>query len=478
MSWPAFFKESLIIGNPRSNIGICTLWSKKEIFAKKLEKKKYCVIGNLYTIDGISYIIKNILANPVINYIIVCGKDLSKSGEALIKFFEKGVDKNGRIIETNGYIHSNISSDLVELIRKNVKIIDLRGKEEELPKVLEKISEEGKHFTSPILLADEKGEEEEITSDIIGFRVEGELHEVWLKILDLIMKFGEEKKSQHALKQKEILNVLAIIKGDFSLKPFFGFSEKDIENYLDSFFSEKKPKEVEYTYGERLFRFTFKWISERFEAELKFFINQIDGIVKLLKRSPFTRRAVASLWNPFTDLGSKNPPCLTQITWNIKNGKLYQTCVFRSHDIFGAYLLNAIALRKLQENIAEKLEIPAGDLIILSQSAHVYENCWKKVERILEKYYRGKKVEFEEDKAGYFRIWIDRKKREIVVQHYLKDGRKSKFEFRGKEASSLYREILNENLISKLDHAAYLGKELARAEECLKTGKEYVQEGG
>lgn len=472
---PIFFKKSLIVGNLENNVVICTLWSKKEVFVDKLEKDKYCIIGNLYTTDGISYLFKNILANPVINYLIVCGKDLNRSGDALISFFEKGIDEKRKIIGSNAYLHSNIPLELIQVIRENIKIIDLRGREKKLPKILKNISNKGKNFINPVILADEIKKQEFLTSKITGFKVEGKLYKVWLKILDLIMKFGEEKRSEHELKQKEILDVLAIIK-DFSLKPFFGLEKKDVQNYINSFFFDEKKSEVEYTYGQRLFKFTFEYISEKFEVELKFFINQIEKITKKLKESPCSRRIVVSLWNPFIDLEAKNPPCLTQITWNIKNEKLYQTCIFRSHDLFGAYLLNALALRKLQERISEKVKVLPGDLIILSQSAHIYENSWRKVEDILNSNYRNREMSFEEDEAGYFRIRLDQKKQEIVAQHYLKDGRKTKFEFRGRNAISIYKRILNENLVFKIDHAAYLGKELAKAERCLKNKKEYIQE--
>lgn len=474
MSWPIFFKDSLIVGNSKFNVGICTLWSKKENFTKKL-KNKFCVIGNLYTAEGISYMLKNILANPVIRYLIICGDDLTKSGEILKKFFEEGIEEDGKIKGTENYIHSNLSKELIDIIRKNVKLIDLRGRENELSEVIEKLGKEEEPFTSPLILPDEKGVEEEINSEIVGFRVEGSLGEVWLKILDLIMKFGEVKESQHSLKQKEIIDVLAIIKS-FSLEHFFEINKNILKNYLRSFLSPRKQKGIEYNYGERLFKFSFKFVSEQFKTEMKFFINQIDKIVELLKKAEFTRRAVATIWNPFHDLNSPNPPCLTQINWLIKNRELYQTCIFRSHDIFGAYLLNAIALRKLQKKIARKLGIECGDLIILSHSAHIYENCWKRVERILKSYYRNKPMKFEEDKAGYFRIWIDERKKEIVVQHYLPNGKKSRFKFQGKKASELYKKILNENLITRIDHAAYLGAELARAEICLKEGKKFEQD--
>ena len=477
MGQSLFFKNKLILGNPKSNVVICTLWLKKEELARRLRKENYRMIGNLYTIDGISYLIKNILANPSVKYIIVCGKDLTGSGDALIKLFKNGIDSNGKIIGTNAWIHPNIRKELIEILRKNIKVIDLRGKEKEVPKVLKRIGGTGRLFMKPIILKDVGGiKTTEINTEIYGFRVEGRLDEVWLRILDLISKFGEVKESQHGLKQKEILDVLSIIRGEIKIKSFFGFDSKLAKRYINSFFSKKKPQGIEYTYGERLFKYTFKWLSKKFKSELTFFINQIDEIVKMLKSFPYSRRAVVSLWDPFSDLKSANPPCLTQITWNIKNSKLHQTCVFRSHDIFGAYPLNAIALKELQKKIAKKIGSKVGDLIILSQSAHIYENCWKKVEEILNKFYRCRLINLKSDPAGYFRIWIDWKRKEIIAQHYLNDGRKTHFQFRGRDAQEIYRRILNENLVTRIDHAAYLGKELQKAKECLENRRKYEQD--
>lgn len=55
-------------------------------------------------------------------------------------------------------------------------------------------------------------------------------------------------------------------------------------------------------------------------------------------------------------------------------------------------------------------------------------------------------------------------------------------EFRGKRAQDLYMAVFdyskknNKNWFKRLDHAAYLGKELKKAEICLENGTEYVQE--
>jgi len=132
MDWPVFFKEELKIGNLNSSVAICTLWTKKDIIHKKIPENKYCVCGNLYTIQGINPMIKNILANPKVRYIILCGSDLMESGKALINLMKNGIDENRKIVGSSGYIDSDIDAELVEKFRKNVKIINMCGKESKI----------------------------------------------------------------------------------------------------------------------------------------------------------------------------------------------------------------------------------------------------------------------------------------------------------------------------------------------------------
>ena len=81
------------------------------------------------------------------------------------------------------------------------------------------------------------------------------------------------------------------------------------------------------------------------------------------------------------------------------------------------------------------------------------------------------------DSAGMFKISIDRTESVIVAAHYLpSDINKPLNIIKGKTAESIYAKILEIGLVSKLDHAAYLGAELAKAEIALSTGKEYVQD--
>ena len=79
------------------------------------------------------------------------------------------------------------------------------------------------------------------------------------------------------------------------------------------------------------------------------------------------------------------------------------------------------------------------------------------------------------DPAGYLVIYPDRSRSLLVVEHYSNEGTLGCV-VEGVSPAAVYGEIIERGLISRLDHAAYLGRELARAEKSLETGERYVQD--
>ncbi|MBN1358177.1 DUF4346 domain-containing protein, partial [Candidatus Bathyarchaeota archaeon] len=81
------------------------------------------------------------------------------------------------------------------------------------------------------------------------------------------------------------------------------------------------------------------------------------------------------------------------------------------------------------------------------------------------------------DRQGIFRIIVDRNAENIVALHFTSaEADKPSNIIKGKTAETVYAKIVETGLITRLDHAAYLGNELAKAEIGLKTGKEYIQD--
>lgn len=79
------------------------------------------------------------------------------------------------------------------------------------------------------------------------------------------------------------------------------------------------------------------------------------------------------------------------------------------------------------------------------------------------------------DPAGYFVVYPDRRENKLVVEHYENSGTLT-LVIEGRTPAAVYGTIIARELITRLDHAAYLGRELARAQRSLETGEPYVQD--
>ena len=111
------------------------------------------------------------------------------------------------------------------------------------------------------------------------------------------------------------------------------------------------------------------------------------------------------------------------------------------------------------------------------------------------------KRQIELDPKGYFLIKIEPKSNELILEHYLNNidqkgravdpesgeliGCKTKSRnqptniYRGMTAKQVGIQISEGHgplPISRLDHAIYIGRELQRAEQCLRTGEQYIQD--
>lgn len=83
--------------------------------------------------------------------------------------------------------------------------------------------------------------------------------------------------------------------------------------------------------------------------------------------------------------------------------------------------------------------------------------------------------EWVHDPEGFFLVLLDRKSQEIVCEHYTKEGVLNEV-IRGRRASHIANTAIQRGLLSRLDHAAYLGQELAKAETSLALGLPYTQD--
>jgi tetrahydromethanopterin S-methyltransferase subunit A len=78
------------------------------------------------------------------------------------------------------------------------------------------------------------------------------------------------------------------------------------------------------------------------------------------------------------------------------------------------------------------------------------------------------------DPSGFLVVYPDGE-RGLVLEHYRNDGTLDCV-VEGRTPSAVGAAAVERGLVSRLDHAIYLGRELARAESSLRTGEPYVQD--
>ena len=83
--------------------------------------------------------------------------------------------------------------------------------------------------------------------------------------------------------------------------------------------------------------------------------------------------------------------------------------------------------------------------------------------------------EWVHDPEGFFVVLLDRDTRGIVCEHYTKDGVHDET-IRGTRAADMSNTAIRRGLLSRLDHAAYLGRELTKAESALAFNVPYTQD--
>mgnify|MGYP001772913104 FL=1 len=467
------YKDILII-NEKSNIGISTLWSKKEGILNLLSEKtreKVGIIGTTYTSFGINYMIETLAQNPQINILILYGADLSTSGNALVEIFR---NKDKETLEKYNIIfpYENIKE-----ILNTVKVIDLREsfKKKDLDSLIRTIEENYKPGIYRKLIdikVEEKSDLKSWPIPLSGHYIyETSVFRAWIKILDLITKFGYLKFTEYEEPSKEYLNIVVTIglygKKYEIEKEFFEFINKEeFEKHIGEVMSPKKPDNVEYTYGERLFNHPYGG-------------NQIEYIIEKLSKVPYSRRAVAITWDFIKDKNNSNPPCILYVHGIISGNYYNHTVLIRSNDMVKGWPVNIIGQIKLAEYIVNEInkrtgaDFSIGTVSTISVSAHIYQHDFKLVDEILSKYHY-KLREFIEDPKGNFLIYHENGK--VVVEHRTPDHSIITF----KESSDNFHEIYNKLkggiYFSLADHALYLGKELKKAFDKLKRGEKYIQD--
>lgn len=461
--WPIEYAEQLVVGRPASNWAICCSWSSRDRLKSLLDANQYAVIGNLYSRAGINPMLRNILANPVIRHVVLTGKSLTDSDDALLGFFEGGVDHDWRIVGNGGQIDRDIPLDVLEEVRRGVRLVDLRGVRNFAAAFRDLVHQVGPlpPFASPRSFPKTPPSVPTVPTEFTGFVIRRPtILEAWCEALWTVMTFGHTSPTDYGLEQKEVLALLSVVEHPVApldrLPDWAPFKREEIRSYVEQFFRAQKGDDISYSYGHRLQSHWGK--------------DQIALLAAELRRSGHSRRALANLWDPVEDSISKDPPCITAVQATVRRGRLHLMAYIRSNDMFRAYPLNATALAELQARLAKQLDVGMGPLTILSFSAHIYSDCWDACHRAAAEATTLRK-RFEPDPRGSFVFRLQNG--QFAADHYSPAGDLVQ-SFTARTAREL--SALIAPFVGRVDHGLYLGREVFRLASSLESGTHYEQD--
>jgi len=116
------------------------------------------------------------------------------------------------------------------------------------------------------------------------------------------------------------------------------------------------------------------------------------------------------------------------------------------------------------------------DLLVLKEKRWTEEPYGPDVEAAAEVVMGDERDVYAPDEAGWFKVQVDRGAGKIVALHYPPGKEKPSTIVKGGDARIVYQTVVRLGLVTRLDHAAYLGKELAKASIALRLGRSYQQD--
>ncbi len=515
----AYFPENGTVGG---NAALTFLWTMRDDVIPKLKKENLAIATNFYTPAGLEGMLRNILGNPYIRYVIMLGEESQSadsdktSANAIRAFFRKGIGEDRKLagFESAVHIDSNIPLEMINKVRESVELIDLNSRMPdaspderiaEANRLLAALEHKPPFLDRPMVFDYEQVDE--------SFPFEGGpiiVHEstipkAWAEMIYRIHRYGRDNLMNANTDRwvKEINNMVVVVHDpqntDISFNPFpIPLTKEKIEAYKKEILSSQLPPGKAYTYGNKLRAYWHVSADEiknlvgsreykdfefgrgpHLDANIRYLdgaceINQINDIIDVLKRDIYSKACVAVTWHVSEELmrKHKSSPCLVFLQAIVQDEKLNLTVFFRSHDMVQGWPENAYGCAAIQKEISDAVGVKPGLLTIMSGSGQIYRHYYQQVKEMLDKY-RGREERFD-DPRGNFVIELEGNK--IVAKLVHPQTGKILDMFDGSTPKEVYTKIAFAVGSLQTEHALYLGTELQKAALALKRGIRYEQD--
>ena len=507
-----YFDDKLLKVNPHGVIGVVTLWSKPDYVMERFRQagvdldpatSPIAVFGTLYG-NGLRELLRNLLYNPQIQVLLICGHDRSGSQNELLSFFKRGLEPvdssltryrsiqgieevvTCRIQGTGRLIDSLIQPSAFDPPPRLIILGDPK-EEKTLADIKDFFNNYNLQPSKDRIRSEVPLPEVEIQffpSNPCGHQLIKETPlEAWIDIIFLITQYGRRvtlKKGDRLELQNLKVVVENPVRDDKRKLLGFNFDPSKLKKYQSEIIQSQidrelklRPKKASFKGQTKLPSFKTLRPDEAYNygdrLREHFKIDGLQRFVSRLKKDPEDRKCYFTLWDNSEDLKNRsNQPCFVSLFFRKFQGKLTLTATFRTHNALDGWLLNLYGLMAIQKWVSNRVKITPGPITVVSHSISIDPRELDRALTVVGK----RKWKMHLDPMGYFRVTLDGG--EIIVEHRAEDVTLK--EYRGRTAVSLQHQIARDVAISDINHAMYLGRQLAKAEMALKDGREFVQD--
>jgi thymidylate synthase len=459
------------------DIGVCTLWTLPKRLAPHLDLPRINIVGPLRTRTGLGWLLRGLYLHPATRNLVLCGKDLSLTGDALLALWEEGLADDDTLPRSGGKLHPSMDREAVDLLRQYVKLWDWRGKTlEEVGGSIGDIPPLGQEMEPRSFAPLDVPERITFPSRKTTFPLfADEIGDGWLQLLNLTLRCGTVKATSEGDRLAEVLNAVVTVElavqensQEEALPSFFDFTADEFEASHRRFTSPSSSEDQSYSYAERL----QSWPRSSQETDGPEPVNQLERAIERLKRSHDTRSGSLVLLGP-TDLDRlDDAPSLVSVSFNIVDERLYGTYVLRSEDVHNAWPFDALSLVRLQREVAQRIGIPAASATFIMHSAHIYERDWDRTFATLDRWFE-RPAPLQTDPSGLFLFGLDEGRARAMLITHEADEVLWEGEFRSPEDLSWH--IVDVMPWLSAQHIRYIGQECASLMRALQEGEDYVQ---
>ncbi len=451
-TWQSHYLPKLEVSNLETgDVAVCGSFTGRAASPPVFDRERVGFVAPLSSRSDLEWLLRGLHRHPGIRHLVVCGDDHRAVGEALLALWQWGLDEQGRLPGSRGSLCKELSGESIDVLRSHVEILDVRGRPlDEVASGIRELSARPREREPRVLPNPTIPERTIFHSRRTTFPIFSDgVGDAWLQLLNLTLRIGAQKQTAQGDRMAEALNAVVTLELPAEEGAFPAFLDFGFDDFDRRFFPH---------YSEQL--------RDRAAAD------PFEAVCDRLRESLDTRSGTVVFLEPEQMAAPELSPALISATFNAVEHKLFGSFVLRSADLYTDWPLEALALVRLQRELAGRLGLETGAASFVIHSAYLYEHDWDRAQRALAEFFK-RPLPLQVDPSGIFLFGNDGgDARGMLLDH---DAGTIFWEEAFSDPEDLSWYIVDVMPWLLPQHIRYVGQECAALMRSIRTGEDYEQ---